>query len=541
MDFQSLEKLTAEKYKKHASRTFNYGTAGFRTKADDLETVLFRMGVLAVVRSKAMKAHIGMMITASHNPACDNGVKIVDPRGEMMAVAWEEHATVLANAEDLQLVAAVQQLLQQENINQQQPAIVVVGRDTRPSSDVLHAAAVAGVRAVGGQVVECGVVTTPILHYRVVCANDGGSYGTPTNEGYSKKLADAFLKLQGTGGSQSRYSSGLQFDGANGVGGCQMSIMAPSLAAALTITQYNDGKGDGVLNYKCGADHVKTTQSWPGGVPATAGTRCVSVDGDADRVIYSFLDSNGAFHLLDGDRIATLIAGYLKQLLTRAQVSLKLGLIQTAYANGASTQYINGTLGVPVGCAKTGVKFLHHMALDYDIGVYFEANGHGTVLFSDAAKKSIREAAAAGNSVAERLCSVIDVINETVGDAISDMLLVEVILKEQDWSVEDWNKQYTDLPNRLVKVLVADRSVISTTNAERSCVTPAALQPAIDNLLRSTEFATANARAFCRPSGTEDVVRVYAEASTRELADSLSTKVSQLVFDHAGGVGARPK
>jgi hypothetical protein len=31
---------------------------------------------------------------------------------------------------------------------------------------------------------------------------------------------------------------------------------------------------------------------------------------------------------------------------------------------------------------KTGVKYLHHAALDFDIGVYFEANGHGTVVFS---------------------------------------------------------------------------------------------------------------------------------------------------------------
>ena len=37
--------------------------------------------------------------------------------------------------------------------------------------------------------------------------------------------------------------------------------------------------------------------------------------------------------------------------------------------------------GVPVAMAKTGVKFVHHEAEKYDIGVYFEANGHGTVLF----------------------------------------------------------------------------------------------------------------------------------------------------------------
>ena len=37
---------------------------------------------------------------------------------------------------------------------------------------------------------------------------------------------------------------------------------------------------------------------------------------------------------------------------------------------------------VPVACVPTGVKYLHHKALDYDIGIYFEANGHGTVRHS---------------------------------------------------------------------------------------------------------------------------------------------------------------
>lgn len=36
-------------------------------------------------------------------------------------------------------------------------------------------------------------------------------------------------------------------------------------------------------------------------------------------------------------------------------------------------------LQVPVYCTKTGVKHLHHKAQEFDIGVYFEANGHGTV------------------------------------------------------------------------------------------------------------------------------------------------------------------
>lgn len=38
---------------------------------------------------------------------------------------------------------------------------------------------------------------------------------------------------------------------------------------------------------------------------------------------------------------------------------------------------------VTVRCTKTGVKHLHHVAQEFDIGVYFEANGHGTVSRSD--------------------------------------------------------------------------------------------------------------------------------------------------------------
>lgn len=59
-----------------------------------------------------------------------------------------------------------------------------------------------------------------------------------------------------------------------------------------------------------------------------------------------------------------------------------LGVVQTAYANGASTDYLK-KLGLEVLFTKTGVKHLHERASEYDIGIYFEANGHGTVLFSE--------------------------------------------------------------------------------------------------------------------------------------------------------------
>ena len=166
---------------------------------------------------------------------------------------------------------------------------------------------------------------------------------------------------------------------------------------------------------------------------------------------------------------------------------------------------------LPVTCVPTGVKHLHHAAAErYDIGVYFEANGHGTVLFSSSAQRTVNTyepSTAAQATALGRLKDVIDVINQTVGDALSDMLLVEVALYHMSYAVEAWDMLYSDLPNRLVKVKVGDRNAFVTEDAERRLVQPLGLQAKIDQLVQET-----GGRSFVRPSGTEDVVRVYAEA-----------------------------
>lgn len=82
-----------------------------------------------------------------------------------------------------------------------------------------------------------------------------------------------------------------------------------------------------------------------------------------------------------------------------------------------------------------------------------------------------------------------------------------------------------------------DRTVITTKDAERKCVTPEGLQDEIDALV----FKYPKGRAFIRPSGTEDIVRVYAEAATRADADKLAAEVAVKVYDIAGGIGAPPE
>lgn len=133
--------------------------------------------------------------------------------------------------------------------------------------------------------------------------------------------------------------------------------------------------------------------------------------------------------------------------------------------------------------------------------------------------------------------NVIDLFNQATGDAISDMLVIEAILALKGLTIQQWDALYTDLPNRQLKVKVADRQVISTTDAERQVVKPPGLQEAINDLVKKYKLS----RAFVRPSGTEDVVRVYAEADSQENADSLAYEVSLAVFQQAGGVGERPQ
>lgn len=523
------------------------------------------------------------MITASHNPESDNGIKLVDPAGEMLEASWETIATNLANVQDNNLVSMLIHISKDENIDLSVPATVITGRDTRNSSPPLLSAALAGIRALNGTVTDLGLVTTPQLHYVVACTNTNGAYGNPTLQGYYSKLSTVFKSIRGAEKNRTKYTNVLQLDAANGVGAIAVKEFQRHLADTLDIKLLNDGGAE--LNHLCGADYVKVHQTLPLNVPSEKNVRCVSIDGDADRVVYCYLDENLKFHLLDGDRIATLVAAYFKELLKTSGLSLQLGLVQTAYANGGSTDYILNVLEVPVACVPTGVKHLHKKALEFDIGIYFEANGHGTVFFKDTAKEAIKNRAEneslpeAQKTASTKLKDVIDMINETVGDALSDMLLVETILHAKDWDVIEWEKSYNDLPNKQLKVRVKDRNVITTTNAERHCLTPVGLQEEIDKVvskypkgrsfvrykilyllctksskiqsMRNTFIKNirhmyilfqlcSNHDTFFRPSGTEDIVRIYAECENSSNVDVLATEVASLVYKLAGGVGPEP-
>ncbi|KAM5256266.1 phosphoacetylglucosamine mutase isoform 2-T2 [Ctenodactylus gundi] len=498
MDLGSVSKHSAVHAKPHGL-ILQYGTAGFRAKAEHLDHIMFRMGLLAVLRSKQTKSAIGVMVTASHNPEEDNGVKLVDPLGDMLAPSWEEHATRLANAEEQDMPRVLVDISEKEAVGLQHEAFVVIGRDTRPSSEKLSQSVIDGVTVLGGEYHDYGLLTTPQLHYMVYCRNTGGQYGKATIEGYYQKLSKAFVELIKQASCSGDKCRSLKVDCANGIGALKLKEMEHYLSRGLSVQLCNDGS-EGKLNHLCGADFVKSHQKPPEGMEMKSNERCCSFDGDADRIVYYYCDGDRHFHLIDGDKIATLISSFLKELLLEIGESLNIGVVQTAYANGSSTRYLEDIMKVPVYCAKTGVKHLHHKAQEFDIGVYFEANGHGTALFSKAVEVKIKQLAKEledkKGKAAKMLENIIDLFNQ-----------------------------------------VADRRVISTTDAERQVVTPPGLQEAINDLVKKYKLS----RAFVRPSGTEDVVRVYAEADSQESADSLAHEVSLAVFQLAGGIGEKPQ
>lgn len=206
--------------------------------------VMYRMGLLAVLRSRLKHGKtIGVMVTASHNPISDNGVKLIDPMGEMLEQSWERLATDLVNVSDTDLQSQVEKIIAENNIDLGAPSSVFVGMDNRFHSPELLRAVKDGVVALKGNVRSFEIVTTPMLHYMVVCANTNGAYGTPTEEGYYSKLVSAFRALRMSPIERGNYKNRVMFDGANGVGGRKMLQFLRRMDGELNMEVFNKGEG----------------------------------------------------------------------------------------------------------------------------------------------------------------------------------------------------------------------------------------------------------------------------------------------------------
>jgi phosphoacetylglucosamine mutase len=595
----------------------SYGTAGFRSRHERLDGICARMGCLAALRSLQLRnLAIGVVITASHNPIEDNGLKLVDADGGMLSRKWEDYACWLATCKSDEVAQVLAKIFEESELTHEKErasfyrfrrgigadahnpktATLVIARDTRPSSLRLQTLLARGAAAVfedAGFVEDAGVLTTPQLHHIVRMRNmppivplsllqralnssviEADASNFTGEDGYFKMLTLAYKGVLDGETVNSSMRGPLVLDCANGVGGIQAQALSDAFSPdCLSFELRNVGKTEAELarlNDGVGAEHCQKDRKPPASFTAESdgGKRCASLDGDADRLVYHFFDKKTLeWRLLDGDKIACLAATFVGGLLRDSGFDLtssastsdkhgssheeitkeeeeqigaqslfsqpiSLGVVQTAYANGASRAYIvdKKGLGLPeVGLAKTGVKYVHHAAAGYDIGIYFEANGHGTILFNPSFQKRLVQSMQAGDGDGDslkaralrRLFWTTLLVNQAIGDALSDALLVEVALSILGWSIQDWDALYSDLPSVQLKVVVPDRSLVKVSADETRVLSPVELQTLIDAVAANEN----KGRAFVRPSGTEDVVRVYAEASDLEGAIRLSQGV----------------
>ncbi|SMN22954.1 similar to Saccharomyces cerevisiae YEL058W PCM1 Essential N-acetylglucosamine-phosphate mutase [Maudiozyma saulgeensis] len=549
MQLELLESLF-DKTCKTKNYTYTYGTAGFRDKAAVLDTVMFTTGIIASLRSMSHQGKaVGVMITASHNPPMDNGVKIIEPDGSMLSQSWESLATnlanITANENFLKSIEFIKNLIISLNIDSNIIPSIVVGMDSRESSPRLMNCLLSTLSPIfNAKIINHNMLTTPQLHFLTAYQNENCNIIPAekiTVNQYDTNFQTAFndlLKLYEIKNFNNCFNN-LIVDCANGIGAPQFENFIKGLPQSNLIKFINNNyKHPDTLNNSCGADFVKTQQKLPAGVnddPSllTDSNLYCSFDGDADRIIFYYIDQTNKFHLLDGDKIATLFAKFLKKLLLLANLNdIKLGIVQTAYANGSSTTYVSNTLNVPVSCTKTGVKHLHHEAQTaYDIGIYFEANGHGTILFSNNFYSKVQSCLEITKDesitkACKTLLAFSKVINQTVGDAIADLLGVVATLLISEMKPYQWDQQYTDLPNLLSKVIVPDRNVFKTTDQERKLTSPPGLQNKMDTLINKIEMG----RAFVRASGTEDAVRIYCEGKNAEDVKKLSKDIEALIM-----------
>jgi phosphoacetylglucosamine mutase len=201
-----------------------------------------------------------------------------------------------------------------------------------------------------------------------------------------------------------------------------------------------------------------------------------------------FLLVNSQFQLLDGDKIAALVALFIRDCIQVLDLveSVSIGVIQTAYSNGASTRFFKDTLHLNVECVSTGIKNLHLKAKEFDIGIYFEANGHGTVVFSSKFRTCVQalltlDVSCEAFVAANKLLSLAQVLHPTIGDAMSDLLMVEGILFTTGMSLSSWDALFTLLPNQQRRVFVKDKNIIQTRDADRIVTHPAHLQALISS------------------------------------------------------------
>ena len=403
---------------------------------------------------------------------------------------------------------------------------VVIGKDTRISSDMLEGALIAGLTASGCNVVRLGVIPTPGVAYLTVKLHaDAGVVisashnpfehnGIKMFSGEGFKLSDALeeeieslILREGelpvkTGAALGQVMDGaftaeqyldhlastvgqlprmrVLIDCANGAA----SATARKLFSrfALNVDYINDTPNGVNINNHCGSTHIEmlAEKVREGGYALG-----LAFDGDADRCLA--VDENGG--LIDGDQIMAICADTL----TKQGKLTGSGFVATVMSNIGLHKYCTEH-GLRLLCAAVGDRNVLEMMQREGMALGGEQSGH--IIFLE---------------------------HMTTGDGQLAALQLLSILAQSGRRASELASAVTRYPQVLLNVRVGG-------NDEKKAIMES---PLLGEAIRKAEAGLGgNGRVLVRASGTEPLIRVMVEAGSeqtaRETAETLVHAVENL-------------
>lgn len=398
----------------------------------------------------------------------------------------------------------------------------IVGRDTRISGEFLSAAVAAGLASAGVDVVDVGVVPTPGLAFLV---NDQDSDLGVMLSASHNPMPDNGIKFFQRGGvklddfleDQIEERLGQQWQPPTGAGvgridaqtgealvhryidslvaslgeirlaGLKVVIDAANGAASLTAVPAFEASGAAVtginntpnglnINDNCGSTHMGGLQA---AVVEHGADLGIALDGDADRCLA--VDAEG--NLVDGDKIMAILALHLK-----AQGKLHNNTLVATIMSNLGLFNSMRQHGIQVEQTRVGDRYvLEAMAADgFTLGG--EQSGH--IIMSEYAN---------------------------TGDGVLTGLQLAACMASSGRTAADLASVMTTMPQVMINVPNVDKM-------------RAAIDPEINQAVTSANRELGDGgRVVLRPSGTEPLVRVMVEATTRDQAQGVAQRLADLV------------
>lgn len=365
-------------------------------------------GVAILARDR--KASLGVVISASHNPVKDNGIKFFGPDGKKLPDAIE---------------AQIEQLMD-------------------------------------------GWASLP--------RPTGADVGKITRE--TEAAEDYLAHLQRTAGGR---LDGLRLviDGANGAASPFAQRLFESLGA--TVTPLFCSPNGANINEQCGSLHPETMAAKVVEAGAHAG---MAFDGDADRVI--FADEKG--QIFDGDRILFACGVTMAQ---KGELTNRT-VVGTVMSNLGLEKAL-GNEHIRLVRAPVGDRYVTEQMQEHNAVLGGEKSGH--ILFPTLSP---------------------------TGDGMLTALQVLRLLQETNSSLSRWAEAMPEYPQKLVNVYVRDKNGWDEI-------------PEVQTALQKSEaFLAGKGRLVVRPSGTEKMIRVMAEAPTQAEVNEAVEIVASVVQAHLG-------